>query len=375
MSARNVSLTKRFFTQRGVIWSGIAFVLLGVGLASSNGLVAAFGLVVLLLLAVCALWGKRNLQACRVTCQSATSCYADTRFPVRITVENPRRFLDAFALQLVISLPGTSRCEVLAPWIAAGSAADVDTLFQLSKRGHTRELPALIESDFPLGLWKHSRAILLENELSIYPKPLIARNLALSGVLRDARPSAGATFGAQDGEIRGLRPWRAGDSLKRIHPAASARSFARGSGLVVAEADPPGFYPRLVTILFHSYASDRAIIRPEMFERALSYVCGTLRTLVSQGTPVSVLADFDGWVEHRCENRQQLSQVLHRLARVQRCAGTELHDLVRAQSLADADATLLLISDMPVSLWQHAVVKRRVASVILATQPQRRTRS
>ena len=134
MSARNVSLTKRFFTQRGVILSGIAFVLLGVGLASSNGLVAAFGLVVLLLLVGSALWGKRNLQACRVTCQSATSCYADTRFPVRITVENPRRFLDAFALQLVISLPGTSRCEVLAPWIAAGSAADVDTLFQLSKR-------------------------------------------------------------------------------------------------------------------------------------------------------------------------------------------------------------------------------------------------
>lgn len=375
MIARDESKTKTFFTQRGVIWSGMALVMIGIGLAGGNGLLGSLGIIALILLALCACWGRLNVRHCRVSCQAASSCFADTRFPVRLCVENPRRFLDAFALELVISLPGLRRSDILAPWIAAGSTAEVDTLFVLPRRAYVRDIPALIESDFPLGLWKHSRPVLLGKSLSVYPKPLISRHLALSGVLRDARPSAGATFGAQEGEIRGLRPWRAGDSLKRIHPAASARSFARGSGLVVAEADPPGFYPRLVTIVFHSYASDRAIIRPELFERALSYVCGTLRTLVNQGTPVSLLADFDGWTEHRCENRQQLSQILERLARVQRSAGTELHDLQRAQLFADDDATLLLVSDMPAALWSHAVIKRHVPSVILVTQPQRTAKS
>lgn len=357
--------TKTFFTQRGVIWASAAVVTLAVGMASANGLLASFGVFALLLSSLCWCWGRRNLRGCTLSCQATTHCYAEAYFPVRITVANPRRFLDAFALQLEISLPGGKRSALAAPWIAAGSSAQLDTDFVLLLRGQVKQLPASLESDFPFGLWQHSRRIGLPHTLTVYPKPLVAKALVLSGVLSDTRPTAGATSGARAGEIRGLRAWRAGDSMKRIHVAASARSYACGSGLIVTEADPPGYFPRQVAVIFHSFSSERAIIRPELFERALSYLCGTLRTLVHKGIPVSFCGDFDGWIEHRCDSRQQLTLLLEHLARVQRCAATEAHDLIRAQTLVDADATLILLSDMPLPSWQQAVAKRAIPAVVV----------
>ena len=343
--------------------AGLVFVV--IGLSRGDGVLSALGLAAIVLLGIAYIVSKNNNKGVQIKCQAAHQVYAGNRFPVRVTIENHRRFMDAFAIQVTISLPGASECKLAAPWIAANSAADVDAFFPLEKRGHSRMLPVTLRSTFPLGLWESVNALEIAHELIVYPRPLRMASLTLTGVLHDATPSAGSTFGTMHGEIRGLRPWRAGDSFKMIHAAASARSFARGAGLIVAEADPPGFYPKKIAVLFHSYAADRAMIRPEHFEKALSMGCGTLRYLLGQAIPTVWVADFDGWLEHQCDNRAQLAGILSLLAGAQRSKHTELHELTRACSMIDADATLLIISDMPTQLWQHAVPQRTIKPLIV----------
>ena len=352
-------------TQRGALIMGAGLVFVLIGLSRGDGVLSALGLAAFILLSVAYFLAKNNNKGMLVKCQAAHQVYAGNRFPVRVTIENHRRFVDAFTIQVTIFLPGSGECKLAAPWIAANSAADVDAFFPLEKRGHSRTLPITLRSAFPLGLWESVNSLEVAHELIVYPRPLRMASLQLTGMLHDATPSAGSTFGTMHGEIRGLRPWRAGDSFKMIHAAASARSFARGAGLIVAEADPPGFYPKKIAVLFHSYASDRAMIRPEHFEKALSMACGSLRYLLAQAIPTEWVADFDGWLTHQCDNRLQLAGILELLAGAKRSKHTELHELTRACAMIDSDATLLIISDMPISLWQHAVPQRTIKPVII----------
>lgn len=356
-------------TLRGALLLAAAMLALVIGIARTDGTLAAIGLLALLLVPFCAWWGKRNLRGLQLNAQAATHSYAGQAFPVRLQLS--RAAGSAQQISVRIELPGQSSHTCEFDSVSADAAAMLDDVFSLPQRGDRKELPYRLESGFPLGLWKHSDSGAMAHALCVYPRPLVSRQLTIPGLWRDATAVAGATYGTMAGEIRGLRPWRAGDSLKRVHPAASVRAYARGTGLIVAETDPPGFFPRHVTVLFHSYAGDRAIIRPEMFERALGYLCGTLRTLWQQSIPATLVADFDGWLEYPCRSRKDLAAILARLARVKRQAGTERHELQRAQLSLDADSSLIMLSDMPVADWRPALIRRAVPTVVVPVTPPR----
>ena len=107
-----------------------------------------------------------------------------------------------------------------------------------------------------------------------------------------------------------------------------------------------------------------------MFEKALSYLCGTLRTLWQQSIPATLVADFDGWLEHSCRSRKELTSILERLARVRRQSSTELHEFQQAQRMLEPDSSLIVISDMPVADWRSALVERRMPTLSIAVNPK-----
>lgn len=356
-------------TLRGAFLISAAAVALLIGIARADGALAAIGFLAFLFVPICAWLGKRNLRDLHLHCQAASRTYAGQPFPAQLRMELTRVTGAAHSVAVHLQLPGqgSHACEFSS--VNADTVAVQEVIFELPRRGKSNDIPFLLESEFPLGLWKHSRPGVMAHALCVYPRPLISKKLSIPGLWRDATAMAGATYGAMAGEIRGLRPWRAGDSLKRIHPAASVRAYARGTGLIVAETDPPGFFPQHVTVLFHSYAGDRAIIRPEMFEKALSYLCGTLRTLWQQSIPATLVADFDGWLEHSCRSRKELTSILERLARVRRQPSTELHEFQQAQRMLEPDSSLIVISDMPVADWRSALVERRMPTLSIAVNP------
>ena len=361
----NAEQPRAELSQRGALVLAGGIVAFLVGMTRADGMLAALALLALLLVPLAYWLGKRNLRGLLLDCQAAHRATAGQKFPVRFFLRRSQGAASAAEVQARFFLPGGGRHDCRFARMESGAVAVLEQCLDLKQRGETPRMPYQLSSFYPLGLWKQGQSGFIDHMLSIAPRPVVSKKLAISGLWREGVATAGMSYATNAGEIRGLRAWRAGDSLKRIHPAASARSFARGMSLMVAETDPPGFSPRHVTVMFHSYAADRAIIRPEMFERALSYLAGTLRYLWQQSMPATMIADFDGWLEQSCRNRRELHELFDHLARVRRQSSTELHELHRIQSQLDPQSSLIVISDMPPEHWRSAMIRREIPTLIL----------
>ncbi|MFM2170528.1 MAG: hypothetical protein RI957_757 [Verrucomicrobiota bacterium] len=352
-------------SQRGALVLGLAVAAFLFGMTRTDGILASIALLVMLSFPLTRARGKGNLRGLVLDCQASHRGVTGQKFPVRLSLQRRDGVAASRDLTVSIRMPGTSGLS--CPFAIIDPAADSirESAVELTQRGEIHSIPYQIRSSFPLGLWHHTRDGAMDHSLIVVPRPIISKKLALAGWWREGMESWGSRHAAHVGEIRGLRAWRPGDSFKRVHAAASVRSYARGHGLMVADTDPPGFSPRHVTVMFHSYAVDRAIIRPEMFERALAYLSGTLRHLSLQSLAVTLVADFDGWLEQPCRNRRELQELCDHFSRVRRQAGTELHELQRVQTQLDPQSSLVVISDMPVSRWRSAIIRREIPTLVI----------
>ncbi len=374
MKAPSTGRIRGSLQARGAVIGATGLVLLVAGLWRIDGVLAALGLAAWCLLGLAFVLGRANLAKLAGRLDAPEKVTAGAIFPLRLTLENPRGFLDAFGVSFEIEFPGKARAGGRAAWIAAGSAADLDLRVAVPERGAVEVHPLRLESVFPLGLFRFRRTGDASHPLLVFPRPVVPRALRAPGVLMDASPVEGASAGEAPGEPRGLRPVRPGDPARRIHWPATLRAHAAGAPPLVREADPPGFHPRGCVVLFHSFGADGGLIRPDRFERAISLAAGTLRHLHGLGVPALLAADFDGWKEHPAATRAQLAHCQEVLARARRAAGTEAHDLQSAAAKVGDDSSLIVISDMPAKAWRGALPKRVLPPVALEPLRRERTR-
>ncbi|MBN8460744.1 MAG: DUF58 domain-containing protein [Verrucomicrobia bacterium] len=360
---------------RGAVLGGVGVSLLVAGMWRVDGALAALGLGTLALQALAWLLGRLNLANLSATLDAPSSVPAGVMFPALLTIHNRRGFWDSFDLRVELELPGKARATGHVRWVSARTAADIDLRIAVPTRAHASAHVVRVGSSFPMGLFEMRRTLVADHELLVFPRPIQPRGLRAMGVLMDAAPQDGASAGEAAGEPRGLRPWRPGDSMRRIDWPSSVRAWSHGSGLVVRETDPPGFHPRRCMVLFHSFGFDGSLIRPERFEHALSLASGTIRHLHGLGIPVRLIADFDGWNEHPAATRAQLTACQELLARAHRAKGTEAHDLHAAAAKVWDDEVLVAISDMPPSVWRGALPRLRLPPVtpdLPADRPKRK---
>ncbi len=104
---------------------------------------------------------------------------------------------------------------------AAGGAVEVPVAWTFGRRGAVELTSVRIQSTFPFGLVRRWRDLPLPGEVLVFARP-VRRPVppALAGEGDDAAPRGRAT---ESGEFAGLRPWRAGDPLRRVHWPTSAR--------------------------------------------------------------------------------------------------------------------------------------------------------
>ena len=108
--------------------------------------------------------------------------------------------------------------------------------FEPERRGRYPHGAPRLACGFPFGIWHGHRPIFVENELVVWPRmasltsvpPLCGRSLAAAGT---ANRSAG-----HEGDLSGVRLFRAGDSLRQVHWAQSAKH----DRLVVCERQNTG---------------------------------------------------------------------------------------------------------------------------------------
>ncbi len=340
-------------SRHGAALAGGAFALLAAGLLLGDGWLMLLGLCGCVLLGLAWLLAWLSLRSMDVSLHLPKRVGAGKAFNFELTLHNHRSWLDAFHTEVVVLRPGKTSFSAMAAWTAAGAASRIVQSISLPGRGHVDLHPVKLSTNFPLGLFQVKRSLSIRHAITVTPRPIHPVELNSDGSLHDAQPRGGVTVGQSFGEPRGIRPWQAGDSARRIHWPASARAMARGHSLRVREYDPPGFHPDHCHLVFHSYASGGEMLREDRFERAISLLAGALISLRGNGIPCVFTADFNDWQDVSCASRSQLVECLSQLARVQRNRGTEAHDLEQVLRAVSPDHALMVISDMPPDSWRH----------------------
>lgn len=340
-------------TPRGAVFFGTTVALTLAGLVMIDGVLFTLGLAGLLLLIFVIFFGYRNLAKLELSMTSPKRIFADTLFDLRLTQRNHRDFIDAYRLTIELKLSKTAKLKTYAPWTAARSTSTAKIRGSFPHRGNHLNHPCLITSTFPLDLFNFQKNTSITQEILIFPKPLVPQEFFANGEFDDAWSGEGHQAGDAPGEPRTLRPFRPGDRAKHIHWPATIRALARGKEPIVREYDPPGLRPQQAAVIFHSYGTDNTLIRTDLFERALSLTCGTLRHLRNIGVPTTLHADFLHWKPQTTFQPTAWNETLTALARAQRSPESEAHDLTAAVEAIPAEQALVIISDMPTAAWQH----------------------
>ncbi len=348
---------------RGAAFLGASVALTVAGLLLIDGVLVSLGAAGFLLTAIVFLFGRWNLSHLDLQLHAPSRVFSDTTFDLHLTQHNRRQLFDAYGIELELRLSKAAKILSHAPWTAARSSSTSKLRGSISRRGAVSKHPCTLSSSFPLDLFRFTKKTIISQEILVFPKPIVPKEFFANGEFDDAWNGEGHQSGDAPGEPRGLRPYRPGDRAKQIHWPSTIRSLACGRSPRVREYDPPGLRPREASVIFHSFGTDNTLIRTDLFERALSLVCGTLRHLRSIGVPTTLRADFLSWKTQPSFHAPAWSETLTLLARAQRASDTEAHDLVSEIESIPLEQALVIISDMPPEAWRHILPDRKVLVV------------
>lgn len=95
--------------------------------------------------------------------------------------------------------------------------------FQPTRRGlYPQPLPKLT-TGFPFGLWNHSKTLAVESQLIVWPTTFPVGPVPMLSGEQQSEGKVSRNKVGTNGDVLGVRPYRRGDSPRRIHWAQSAR--------------------------------------------------------------------------------------------------------------------------------------------------------
>lgn len=168
-------------------------------------------------MAVSGLSGQQNLQHLTVKLRAADELFAHLPGRVTVTLQNHRHWLPAFLIAVEIA-----DGERLFPLVAAADKRQLDLTLTFTDRGYQSVPDIWIHSCFPINFFVRSRKLKINAELLVFPCPqaVILTSTEAEGL--NARQQE-LTQPGQDGELRNIDIYQAGDPLKSIHWKLSAR--------------------------------------------------------------------------------------------------------------------------------------------------------
>ena len=141
--------------------------------------------------------------------------------PVRLGLRN-RSPWGAWGLRVHLGLG--ARVEVGLSHVGGCQRAEFSWVISPDRRGVYPSGSPRVASGFPFGLWSASRRLTARNTLVVWPRtfavgpiPQVASGRTSDGMAARNRPGG-------SGDFLGVRPYRRGDSLRRVHWPQTARS-------------------------------------------------------------------------------------------------------------------------------------------------------
>lgn len=321
-----------------VIFAGLTL-LVGIGL--SNGTLIAISSIVILLLSLAIIPGRKAADSLRFEIALPKRVRADRPFPLLINIHNTSRLLPTPPLHASLAFPNAPSLNFDAESLPPLGESRLRLKSRNLARGVYNKWTILVESGFPMGLFSFRYQGEINRAIRVIPRAIAPDRAEEFGNdrLSDTTPLSGQS--GEEEEFVALRPYRNGDSLRRIHWPTSNR----GRGLIIREVEFPGQLPSHITVIFHS-VNPSSLIRPDRFERALSQLTGILESLVKANRKVEIRADFDNYQARRIRQTHQLRAYLDSLAEISRRENSPASQLQQNLDQIPDSHHLIVISDV-----------------------------
>jgi uncharacterized protein (DUF58 family) len=249
-----------------LVLAGVTFGAVNTG----NNLVYVVLAALLSVLVVNNLLAEWNLRGLEVRRELPEELFAETAAVGRFVLRNTRRVGAAWGVEL--SERGHGGAEALVGRAGPGEERGAEAAWVLPVRGMVRLGRVRVGSRFPFGIILRYRDLDVLDEVLVYPRPADA---PVDGAAT-GRSDGTATVRTRDaaGDFAGLRPYRAGDPVRRIHWRSSARAggplvvqrAGEAGGEVVVRVDPragePGISAACGAVLTHTRRGDAVGLEP-----------------------------------------------------------------------------------------------------------------
>lgn len=341
----------------GVLVTATLALLLGIGF--TNGYLIALGSSGILLISAAIIPGKVAARSLELEFHMPQRCRAERSFPFLVSVKHCGRFLATPPVFCDIKFSGQPDLSFEVASLTPGSSAKLKLKSRPLPRGLHEDWNLSLESGFPLGLFKFIYQVRLKRELSVVPRAMLPNEIHELGRDQTGEPQHQAGRLGQEEEFLALRQFRHGDRLRRIHWPASNR----GRGLIIREVEFPGQLPRHIILIFHS-CGPSSLIRPDRFERALSFVTGVTELMVGAARPLEVKADFFQYQSKLARSRASLRSLLDELATARRVENSSLRQLQSVLGSISLSSHLIVVSDSPLELWVDHIPPEHDATLI-----------
>jgi uncharacterized protein (DUF58 family) len=186
---------------------------------TANNLIYLIVAAFLSFMGISGFFGKRNLSALDVRIEFPDEIYANTGFPLKVTLLNRRRFLPAFLIRVHFL-----NHEVLFPFVDAKTYGVKYATITFPQRGHRRIGDIHVCSVFPFHFFVRCKKVTWAVETVVFPQLKPCELHAAHEREQPFRGERSIDKTGYEGEFISLRDYVKGDPLKHIHWKASAKT-------------------------------------------------------------------------------------------------------------------------------------------------------
>ncbi len=213
-------------------------------------------------------FGKRNISKLKVYLDFPDEIYAGEEFPLKIIVQNEKRFLPSFLIKVIID-----KKEVLIPYIANNSKSEKELLFLFENRGINKVSEIFYCSVFPFNFFIRCLSSKESYEKVVFPKPIKCIYIEeKEGKKKKEKEGKIRSF---EGEIGGLKEYTVGEPLKYVH----WKAYAKTGELYIKELYTQGEKPVVI---------DFEKIKTKNIEKKLSCITYLIINFYKNKTPVGL---------------------------------------------------------------------------------------
>lgn len=221
-------------------------------------------------MAISGIFGRNNISGLKFTIELPQEIFAGTSVPVKVTIENRRKFLPAFLIRL-----HADRFAAFFPFVGRRDSASVYVHITFDKRGLHSIRDVRISSVFPFNFFTRFKVIHQTVTCVVFPK-LKSQGSCIS--LQEKASRTGdwtSEITGIDSDILSIREYVRGDPLKYIHWKASARTGRLKTKELSSSANQP------VIIDFENIAI-------QDLEDRISFAAYTIVNLLKRNKPVGL---------------------------------------------------------------------------------------